>query len=144
MNTLSVLAGLALAVALAGCAGTAGDASEGASTMTPAESTPPGNDPQLPVGEVPIELLEAIVTEAAERAGATEQDVHVIAAERVTWNDGSIGCPDPGMAYTQALVPGYRVVVEFGKEELHFHATESGDFRFCDEPRPPLERNADE
>lgn len=144
MNTLSMLAGLVLAVALAGCAGTAGDASEGASTMTPAESTPPGNEPQLPDGEVPTELLEAIVAEAAHRAGVTAQEIEVTAAEQVTWSDGSLGCPEEGMAYTQALVPGYRVVVEFGKEELHFHATESGDFRFCDEPRPPLERNADE
>lgn len=140
MNTLSVLAGLALAVALAGCAGTAGDASEGASTMTPAESTPPGNDPQLPGGEVPIELLDAIVAEAADRAGVTAQEIEVTAAEQVTWSDGSLGCPEEGMAYTQALVPGYRVVLEAGGDQLNFHSSESGDFRFCEDPQPPIDR----
>jgi len=140
MNTLSVLAGLALAVALTGCAGTAGDASEGASTMTPAESAPPGNDPQLPDGEVPTELLDAIVAEAADRAGVTAQEIEVTAAEQVTWSDGSLGCPEPDMAYTQALVPGYRVVLEAGGDQLNFHSSESGDFRFCEDPQPPIDR----
>lgn len=140
MNTLSVLAGLALAVALVGCAGTAGDASEGASTMTPAESARPGNDPQLPGGEVPTELLDAIVAEAADRAGVTAQEIEVTAAEQVTWSDGSLGCPEEGMAYTQALVPGYRVVLEAGGDQLNFHSSESGDFRFCEDPQPPIDR----
>jgi hypothetical protein len=36
----------------------------------------------------------------------------VVQAEAVTWPDGALGCPEPGIVYTQALVPGYWVVVE--------------------------------
>ena len=39
-------------------------------------------------------------------------------AERVEWNDGSLGCPEPGIAYTQAIVPGYNFVYEVGRRLL--------------------------
>lgn len=143
MNTPSTLAGLALTLALAGCAGTAGDPTEGASTMTPAEATPSGDDPQLRVGEVPTELLEAIVAAAADQAGVDPSQVKVVTAEAVTWSDGSLGCPEEGMAYTQALVPGYRVVLEAGGDQLNYHSTESGDFRFCEDPQPPIDGPVD-
>ena len=142
-STPSVVASLALGLALAGCAGTAGDPTEGASTMTPAEPPPSGNDLQLPVGEVPTELLEAIVADAADRAGVRAQEIEVTAAERVTWSDGSLGCPEEGMAYTQALVPGYRVVLEAGGDQLNFRSSESGDFRFCEDPQPPADAPVD-
>ena len=48
------------------------------------------------------------------------------------------------MMYTQALVPGYRVVVEAGGEEMYFHASERGDFQFCENPKPPLDDNPNE
>ena len=94
-----------------------------------------------PIGEVPADVLDAITSEAAERAGVEPSEVTIRTAEAVTWSDGSLGCPEPGMMYTQALVPGYRVVVEVGGDEMNFHASERGDFQFCENPRPPLERN---
>ena len=40
------------------------------------------------------------------------EDVTVVSYEDVTWPDGALGCPEPGMSYTQALVPGARLVLE--------------------------------
>ena len=97
-----------------------------------------------PTGDVPSDLLDAITSEAAERAGVEAHEVAIVTAEAVTWSDGSLGCPEPGMMYTQALVPGYRVVVEAGGEDMNFHASERGDFEFCENPKPPLERNPNE
>ena len=63
-------------------------------------------------GEVPQAILEGILKQvsALERVGPDQ--VAIERAESVVWNDGSLGCPEPGMAYTQALVKGYWVVVE--------------------------------
>lgn len=98
---------------------------------------------QPPMSEdVPTDLVQQVVDDAAERAGIDPNAVEVVLAEAVTWSDGSLGCPKPGMAYTQALVPGYRVVVEAGGEQMSFHASKSGDFAFCEDPQPPLD-NAD-
>lgn len=143
MRTVSMLACLALAFALAACAGATGELTEGTPTTAPIEATPSGDPPSLPVGDVPAELLQAIVAEAADDAGVEPDEVQVLTADAVTWSDGSLGCPEPGMAYTQALVPGYRVVLEIGGEELNFHAAESGSFRFCADPQPPIEGHVD-
>jgi hypothetical protein len=60
----------------------------------------------------------------------------LVAAEAVTWADGSIGCPQPGMLYTQALVPGYRIELRApdGKV-LTFHASRRGTLVQCPEGR---------
>lgn len=100
--------------------------------------------PSIRAGEVPAALLEEIVADAAGRANVDPDEVEITTAEAVTWSDGSLGCPQPGMMYTQALVPGYRVVVTAGGQTLNFHAAQSGDYRFCERPRPPLERNPNE
>jgi hypothetical protein len=115
-------------------------AKESAEPMPSAEApSADGAIPSLPSGDVPAEMLEQVVADAASGAGVDPSAVRVVSAEAVTWSDGSLGCPEPGMMYTQALVPGYRVVVEIDGEELHFHASQSGDFAFCEDPQPPAD-----
>ena len=45
-------------------------------------------------GEVPQAILKEVA--ALERAGPDQ--VAIERAESVVWNDGSLGCPEPGMA----------------------------------------------
>jgi hypothetical protein len=47
--------------------------------------------------------------------------IGVIAAHELTWPDGSLGCPEPGMAYTQALVEGYRIELVAGTDAYEYH-----------------------
>jgi hypothetical protein len=39
-------------------------------------------------------------------------NLKLMSVEEVTWNDTSLGCPQPGMMYAQVLIPGWRVIVE--------------------------------
>ena len=39
-------------------------------------------------------------------------DITLVSLNAQEFNDSSLGCPEPGMSYLQALTPGYRVVVE--------------------------------
>jgi hypothetical protein len=79
--------------------------------------------------------LDAIVTaalaDAARRSGLPVSALRVDRAEAVTWRDGSLGCPQPGMAYTQALVPGYRVQVRAGERVFDYHAGRGGAPQWC-------------
>ncbi len=59
-------------------------------------------------------------------------------AETVTWNDGSLGCPEPGQIYTQALVPGYHFVLGHRGQRYDYHASGKGHFVLCQ--RPVLDR----
>lgn len=132
-NRLTLTLLLAAVVAIA--AGCAAPGSSGS-------SAPPGSDAAIPsvaAGEVPAAMLEQAIADAASGAGVELSAIEVISAEAVTWSDGALGCPLPDQMYTQALVPGYRVVLDVGGEEMSFHAAEGGEFAYCADPQPPAE-----
>jgi hypothetical protein len=80
---------------------------------------------------VPKDLIATAVSDAARRASVARDDVELVSAAAVTWPDGALGCPQPGMAYTQALVPGYRIVLRAGGQELNYHVGGRGGPMFC-------------
>lgn len=132
---------IAASLLLAACA-TTGDA-----TPTDSRTRPPTVDPSetqpgevtMPMGGLSDDTLADLVAAAAADAGVDIDEISIVTAEQVTWRDGAIGCPEPGMMYTQALTPGYRVVLEIDGEDHHFHASETGEFFYCDDPEPPAE-----
>lgn len=88
------------------------------------ETAPPLPEPRQPDPQgtpvpVPEDRLAAIRADLADR-GVAGDDLVVISSRSVTWNDGSLGCPEPGMAYTQALVPGMHVVVAVGETQYDY------------------------
>ena len=88
--------------------------------------------------------IDDALTDAARRTGFKRTEVEVLSAEAVTWPDGSLGCPQPGMMYTQALVPGFRIRVRAGAETLDYHAGRRGAPMFCPAERvmPPVSGSA--
>ena len=66
--------------------------------------------------------------------GVDPAQVTVVSTEAVVWNNGALGCPKPGEMYTQALVPGYKIVLEAGGRQLDYHASESGTVKLCEGP----------
>ena len=85
-------------------------------------------------------IVEAAKKDAATPSGLSPGAIKVLVAERVTWSDGSLGCPQPDRVYTQALVPGYRVLVRAGEQLLDYHASQRGEPRLCppDHAQDPL------
>jgi hypothetical protein len=137
-TTTHVLA-LVLAILTAACA--AGSGASPVETGTPDASRPTRSAPDLStvppsdapvIGEVPADILADLVADAAERTATEPDAVEVVQAEAVTWNDGSLGCPEPGMSYTQALVDGYQVILRAGGDELDYRVGGEGGFRICE------------
>lgn len=83
----------------------------------------------------PQTLVRETRADAAKRAGVDVERATVLASESVTWRDGSLGCPAPGMNYTQALVPGWRVRVEAGGRTWEYHADLRGRWQWCSPER---------
>lgn len=117
---------------------------DGADAPPPAQAPSDGSGTGAGVdgtGGVPDGLGDAVavaVSDAAGVAGVTESAVVVLLAEFVTWPDGSLGCPEPDMAYTQALVDGYRIELEVAGGVVAYHgALGSPPFR-CRAPEPPI------
>ena len=80
---------------------------------------------------VPAPLLEKMLEDAQRRTGVPRSQLEIISTEKVTWNDGALGCPQPDRMYTQALVPGYRISIRASGQTLDYHAAETGRFVLC-------------
>ena len=81
--------------------------------------------------------IDAAVADAAQRTGVDESAVTVVLAESVVWPNSALGCPKPGNLYTDALVPGARVVVEAGGEQLDYRSGSNGQVKLCENPPGP-------
>jgi len=118
-------------VALVAMSGCAPGQQAVTATVAPAPVFAPGQPRENLMWTAPTALIEATIENAAQRSGTPRSEIKVVAAESVTWPDGSLGCPVPGMMYTQALVPGYRIVLQAGGQQLAYHAGAQGSARFC-------------
>jgi hypothetical protein len=136
----------ALSLVLAGCATQTGSApsDDGMPSAQPTRPVVSASDlPILPspeetvTGEVPADIMATILADASDRTGLEPASIEVVQAIAVTWNDGSLGCPEPGMFYTQALVEGYHVILDADVEELDYRLDSAGGFRICEQPNRP-------
>ncbi|MGB3857762.1 MAG: hypothetical protein WA912_00765 [Ornithinimicrobium sp.] len=108
-------------------------------------SGPGSRGPGLPRGGVSDEVIsrpavQAAVQDLADRRSVAVEDVSVVGYAEVTWSDGSLGCPQPGMVYSQALVDGQQLILRVeGTEQglASYHAGRGGTFRYCEDPQPP-------
>ena len=94
-------------------------------------------------GGVPSGFQEAVVVDAAGRLDVDETEVEIVDARSVDWPDGSLGCPQPGVLYTQVITPGYQVVVAAGGTTLDYRLDRRGAFRVCDTAALPDVRDPD-
>ncbi len=127
----------ALALALAACAPMSREQAEAPADRDSRRETEAANDAAGSQAMQP--MLDQIRADAAQRAGVTPDKVKILAVEAVTWADGSLGCPEPGMMYTQALVRGYRIGVDAAGTTLVYHAGSQNTFVHCPPERaqPP-------
>ena len=170
MKRHQAAAALAAILLLTACGGTDEDASEGASEAPADPATDDATDdegtadeaPESPDSEAPPEgdpgaaagdgaagsdallgpEVQVAIDDLVDRAGVAREDVLVTVTELVTWPDGSLGCPEPGTMYTQALVEGYRIVLEANGEPYAYHGAsgaEATDPAYCADPQPPTE-----
>ncbi len=97
-------------------------------------------EPSAPTTEgwpIGASLVDAAIADLASVSGFDADAIVVERAEHVTWRDGSLGCPVPDRAYTQALVDGYRIELSAGGATYWYHgASDEPPFR-CDDPRDP-------
>lgn len=100
---------------------------------TPTDTTEPF-EPTLGLnaGIVPQTIFDSILADLLVVSAADSAEVTVVKNEAVTWSDGSLGCPQPDVMYTQALVEGYQVIFSIGDTLYDYHISDSGNFVLCD------------
>ena len=82
----------------------------------------------------------------AARLEIDPDEVSLSGAIKVTWRSGALGCPEPGMSYTQALVPGVWIMLRVGNTAYRYHAVPGGQPFYCPDERaepPRVDAGAD-
>lgn len=76
--------------------------------------------------DVALELLAA--NYLAGKLGVGANELTLVRSSATEWSDGSLGCPRPGMAYTQAIVPGYEITFEHQGNRYAVHTNSDASF----------------
>lgn len=104
------------------------------STTTPSTppdlTTPVQSTSTLPAQEEPMPqpdltaspIVQQAMADLAERLGVDPAEITVVRVEEVDWPDGSLGCPQPGMLYTQALVNGSFIQLQVDNQTYNYHS----------------------
>lgn len=90
-------------------------------------SSEPDHDPEI----------TAAIEDLAQHSNTDAEDIEVLRNRQITWRDGSLGCPENGMMYTQALVEGYHLLLDAAGTEYHYHAGADRQYFYCADPSPP-------
>ena len=84
------------------------------------------------------EAIELSKQDLANRLGISDDRIALVSAGSVTWPDSSLGCPQPGMAYTQVLTPGYLIILSANDKDYEYHAGRGALVIYCQNPTPPI------
>ena len=123
------------AIALSACSSNSGQGGN--------EARPAVGVPQAEISAAPFSLNDQIALskkDLAQRQGEDVSSITLVAARKVTWRSGALGCTGPGTSYTQALVPGVLIVLQAGDENFSYHAGNDGIPFYC--PRERIEAPA--
>lgn len=138
-----------LSFAIVGAAACGSDASTPIGSGLDNSIPSPLTDPAVtaPIETQPVDTdppstgtrVDVAIADAAQRRGVDPSDVAVLTTEDVTWRDGAVGCPEQDLEYSQALVPGGRIVVDAVGQVDVYHYGDQGPPFYCANPEEPLE-----
>jgi len=76
-------------------------------------------------------IITAVLEEASQRSELSMSDFEEIIAKRKTWPDSCLGIEKPGQICTQALVPGWQIILSDGSQSWVYHTATDGRIRFA-------------
>ncbi len=67
-------------------------------------------------------VVQDAMADLASRLGIAATQISVASVEDVDWPNAALGLPEPGMMYTQAIVPGQRIILEALGRTYAYHS----------------------
>lgn len=88
------------------------------------------------------DLVAQAIADLAAQLGIDQNEIELLLFEAVTWRDGSLGCPQPGMGYIQVLIDGHRIQLRANDHIYHYHSGANEPPFLCKDPQEPLSINS--
>lgn len=80
-------------------------------------------------------FIDAAKDDLSKRLGIATDAITVMEARLVVWPDGSLGCPQPDMAYIQIPVDGSLILLEAGGRVYSYHTGGNVEIFLCENPQ---------
>lgn len=90
----------------------------------------PADSQGVATGDVPAPVMQRVRAQLSQDSTAADT-AQLVRSEQVIFNDGSLGCPELGMSYTQATVLGYHIVFDVSGERFDYRVNPQGVARRC-------------
>lgn len=87
----------------------------------------------VPLDETSRPMVDLATATLAQEVGISEGEITLIRIESVEWNDGSLGCPQPGENYLQVIIPGYLIELEAQGILYKYHTDLERQIVRCDQ-----------
>jgi hypothetical protein len=104
--------------------------------LTPAQQDATPEALMTPATTDQRDQVARAIQDLASRLNITPEEIALVDVAEVVWRDGSLGCPQPGIMYTQALVDGMRIRLSAGEVIYHYHSSIRGQPFLCESPAP--------
>ena len=130
---------LAATLVLAACGPNAGAAQP---TPVPASPTAPPPSASPVTGTLPGSnanpdaqpAVDAALQDAAIHLSVGKDQLRIDQVEAHQWPDSSLGCPRPGMLYSQIVTPGFLIVISTATgKQLEYHTDAGAHVVLCKE-----------
>ena len=102
---------------------------------TPAEPQPDNPSSVRHVDPALQSFVNRAVADLARRRDVDAAAITVLEARAVVWPDGSLGCPRPGVEYTQVVQEGVLIRLQLGGRTYAYHGGGSRMPELCEAPR---------
>lgn len=119
---------ITLTLIMAACApGSVPEVPDDGSYPNPSDPNPSYPNPSYPNPSTDLTPAElAALTHLSETLGLPADQITLVSTEPETWPDGCLGVYQADILCTQALVEGYRIILEAGGVEYELRTNESG------------------
>jgi hypothetical protein len=78
-------------------------------------------DSLIAVDPIAAELVGVAQRALAEQLNLATRRIRLVEVQPVVWDDASLGCPSPNVAYTQVEINGYRIVLRAADQDYFYH-----------------------
>lgn len=105
--------------------------------LTP--TSQPAGIPSPPAQATPVATASTQLSASVELArqdlaknlNIDPSQISVLKIEKISWNDGSLGCPEEGKVYIQVIIPGYKVIFAYNQKVFEYHTDGNNRFVTC-------------
>ncbi|MEM7713139.1 MAG: hypothetical protein AAF349_06085 [Cyanobacteria bacterium P01_A01_bin.68] len=76
--------------------------------------------------ELPAKIQSAVLSDADKRVSKPVAALRIKQSEKQSWSDSCLGLAEPGKLCAQVIVPGWKVTVTDGQQELVYRTDNKG------------------